>query len=62
MNDMEKRQIEILEEQKEILIYQLMGAIDSINEQIKQVKAGEWYRKLTQKEVKDEGAGTDNEA
>ena len=50
MNDMEKRQIEILEKQKEVLIYQLMGAMDNINEQIKQVKAGEWYRKLTEKE------------
>ena len=49
---LEENQIKILEQQKEILIYQLMGAMDSINEQIKQVKAGEWYRKLTEKEGK----------
>ena len=49
---LEENQIKILEQQKEILIYQLMGAIDNIGEKIKQVKTGEWYRKLTEKEGK----------
>ena len=50
MNDLEKKQIEILEKHKQALIYQLMGAVESVNQQIKQVKAGEWYKYVAEKE------------
>ena len=43
LNSLERSELERLERHKDAVIYQMMGACDEINEQIKAVKSGSWY-------------------
>ena len=46
LNSLEKAELQRLENHKNGVIYQMMGACDEINEQIKEVKNGSWYARL----------------
>lgn len=46
-------QIEYLKHRKELLIDDLVSACEEINRQIKEVKTGEWKRKLEESENND---------
>lgn len=53
MTDIEEKQIEYLKHRKELLIDDLVSACEEINRQIKEVKTGEWKRKLEESENND---------
>ena len=44
LNSLERKELERLERRKDAVIYQMMGACDEINEEIKAVKNGSWYQ------------------
>jgi hypothetical protein len=44
LNEAEKKEIERLQRQKDGVIYRCMGACEHIDDQIKGVKNGSWYR------------------
>lgn len=50
----EKQQIEKLEARKEHLIWQLIGACNEINDQIKYVKGGNWLKDIQEGEKDDD--------
>lgn len=45
LNHLERAELERLEKHKEALIYEMMGACNEINEEIKAVKNGSWYNR-----------------
>ena len=46
LNEVERNQIEYLRQYKVSLIDRLIGACEAVNEEIKAVKSGEWYRQM----------------
>lgn len=46
LNEAERNQIEYLRQYKASLIDRLIGACEAVNEEIKVVKSGEWYRQM----------------
>lgn len=46
LNEAERNQIEYLRQYKVSLIDRLIGACEAVNEEIKAVKSGEWYRQM----------------
>lgn len=46
LNEAERNQIEYLRRYKASLIDRLIGACEAVNEEIKAVKSGEWYRQM----------------
>lgn len=46
MTELEKGQLAILLKRKEMLIDNMIGAVEDINQQIKEVKNGTWLRDL----------------
>lgn len=46
MTELEKGQLAYLIERKELLIDNMIGAVEAINQQIKDVKNGTWLKEL----------------
>lgn len=51
MNNLEKGQLAILLKRKEMLIDNMVGAVEDINQQIKEVKSGTWLKEVQGKAV-----------